>query len=388
MKKHIKILEFALSTLWRRRYKNLGIIVVFSIIVFTLSSILLLTYSFKREAVAILSGAPELIVQRVTGGRHDLIPLDYIKEIKSIPGTGEIIPRYWGYYYDISTDGNYTILGAYDRLYDSIRLLKGDFIKKGRQGVCVIGKGVSDARFAGIGSKIPIVGSDGKVHVFTVIGVFDAKSSIVTNDLVIISLKDIRSLFSIPEDLSTDIVVRVYNPVEVNNIAGKIKSRLPDTRPITRSEILRTYDTLFDWRSGLILTMFSGAVLAFIILAWDKATGLSAEEKREIGILKAIGWETSDIMELKFWEGFVISSVSFLTGVIGGYIHIFFFGASIFSPALKGWSVIFPKFHLMPYIDPYQVAVLLFLTVVPYMAATIVPSWKASITDPDVVMRG
>jgi ABC-type lipoprotein release transport system permease subunit len=36
------------------------------------------------------------------------------------------------------------------------------------------------------------------------------------------------------------------------------------------------------------------------------------EEKREIGILKAIGWETSDIIRMKFWEGLVVSLSSFL----------------------------------------------------------------------------
>jgi ABC-type lipoprotein release transport system permease subunit len=138
----------------------------------------------------------------------------------------------------------------------------------------------------------------------------------------------------------------------------------------------------------MILTMFIAAVVAFVILAWDKATGLSAEERREIGILKAIGWESSDIMELKFWEGFVLSSLSFFTGLIGGYIHVFLLGAPLLSTALKGWSVVFPTLRLTPYVSIYQLLVLMFLTVVPYMASTIVPSWKAAMTEPDQVMRG
>ena len=43
--------------------------------------------------------------------------------------------------------------------------------------------------------------------------------------------------------------------------------------------------------------------------------------------------------------------------------------------------------RITPFIDPYQVAVLFFLTVVPYTVATIVPSWRAAIIDPDSVMR-
>ena len=136
------------------------------------------------------------------------------------------------------------------------------------------------------------------------------------------------------------------------------------------------------------MTLFAGALVAFIILAWDKATGLSAEEKREIGILKAIGWETSDVLEMKFWEGIVISLTSFLLGVIFAYLHVFYFGASLLAPALKGWSVIYPHFRLLPFINPYQIATLMALTVIPYIAATVVPSWKASITDPDEVVRG
>jgi ABC-type lipoprotein release transport system permease subunit len=49
--------------------------------------------------------------------------------------------------------------------------------------------------------------------------------------------------------------------------------------------------------------------------------------------------------------------------------------------------VLFPEFRLTPYLDLYQIFVMGFLTVVPYIASTVIPSWKASITDPEEVMR-
>jgi ABC-type lipoprotein release transport system permease subunit len=170
-------------------------------------------------------------------------------------------------------------------------------------------------------------------------------------------------------------------------IAEKIVLALPDTRPILKEEVIRTYTSLFDWRSGYIIVLLGGAVLAFFIFAWDKATGLSAEEKTEIGILKAIGWDTSDVLIMKFWEGAVISVLAFLAGVIAAYVHVFFASASLFEHALKGWAILYPNFTLRPEVNAYQLAILFFLTVVPYTLFTIVPTWKVAVTDPDAVMR-
>ena len=127
--------------------------------------------------------------------------------------------------------------------------------------------------------------------------------------------------------------------------------------------------------------------MAFCILAWDKATGLSAEEQREIGILKALGWDTADVLELKLWEGLAISVTALLFGVIAAYLHVFLFGAPLLIPVLKGWSTLFPPLALTPRVDFYQLAVLAFLSVVPYVASTVIPSWKAAVTDPDRVLR-
>ena len=217
--------------------------------------------------------------------------------------------------------------------------------------------------------------------------VTSSESELVSSDLIQFCEADFRRLFGILDQYATDLVLQVKNRKELNTIASKIVQILPDTRPILREEILRTYDAVFNWRGGLVFIVLSGAVFAFVILAWDKATGLSAEEKKEIGILKAIGWDTSDVLLMKFWESAAISLSSFSLGLLLAYAHVFFFSSSLFEPALKGWSVLYPEFKPAPFIDFYNVAILFFITVVPYTVATIVPSWRAAIIDPDAVMR-
>jgi ABC-type lipoprotein release transport system permease subunit len=385
--RHINILDYTLQSLMRRKFKNIGIILVFTFVIFLSASILFLTYSFKHEATLILQDSPELIIQKMMAGRHELIPVNISSAILKIPGVAGVEPRYWGYYYDTLTRANYTVISSDSAISARNRLLEGKLPGKERN-TAAVGRGVAKARFIDPGSEITLLSADGSPMDFRIVGVFEAGSELLTSDVIVIGPSDFKKLFGMPDGLATDLSVHVRNANETPVIARKIQEYFPGTRPIQRSEILRTYDAVFGWRSGLILTLFAGALVAFIILAWDKATGLSAEEKKEIGILKAIGWETSDILEIKFWEGIAISLSSFLLGIFLAYLHVFFLGASLFSPALKGWSVIYPDFRIVPFINPYQFAILLSVTVVPYIASTIIPSWKAAITDPDEVVRG
>lgn len=373
LERHRNIVDFALSSLLRRKGKNISLLAVYTLIVFVIASIIFFIQALKREAGLVLEGAPDIVVQRLIAGRHDLIPLAYGGKIASIRGVSRVRPRLWGYYYDAAVGANYTLMAT-------------DEQPPAEEGV-FIGNGVARTRRLAEGDMMTLRASSGTPVLLTVEKIFPAASELVAADLVIMTDKDFRSMFAFPGGQATDLALTVTNPREITTVANKIVQQFPDTRPILKSEILRTYDSVFDWRGGMLIVMLSVAVLSFIIFAWDKATGLSAEERKEIGILKSIGWETADVLLLKFWEGTVISLSAFITGVILAYGHVFFFSASLFEQALKGWAVLYPQFKLTPVVDPYQLAVLFFLTVVPYTVTTIIPSWRAATVDPDAAMR-
>jgi ABC-type lipoprotein release transport system permease subunit len=371
--KQRNILEFALSSLLRRKRKNIALIIIYTSLIFILASVLFFTEAIEREACILLENSPELIVQRIVAGRHDLIPQDYIRNIEPIRGVRNVRGRLWGYYYEPARGANYT-------------LTVPEHFGHGT-GYIAIGKGVSRTLEARRGDLVPFRTYDGSYVSLEVAEVMSAESEIVSSDLVLLSEEDFRALSGMTKGFFTDLSVRVRNPRELPVIADKIRRALPDTRPILRDEIVRTYETIFDWRGGIVMVVLLGALFAFVILAWDKATGLGSEEKREIGILKGIGWETSDVLWLKFWEGTVVSLTSFFLGVILAYVHVFLASSTLFGPVLKGWSVLYPEFRLVPFLDPFQIITLFFLTVLPYTVATVVPSWRAATIDPDAVMR-
>lgn len=370
--KQRNIIDFTLSSLFRRKARNTALLFVYTIVVFVLASAMFFSQAIKKEASVILRESPEIIVQKMAAGRHDLIPAAYIKGLSKVSGVTSVSGRLWGYYFDPVAGANFTLMATKEMT---------------EKGTIKVGKGILRSMRASEGDILPLKNHLGNWVVLRINGSLDSESELVSNDLILVSEEDFRGVFGISKGYFTDLALKVRNPKELAVIAAKIKDIYPDTRPIVRDEILRTYDSIFNWRSGMLLVIMAGAGLAFVIFAWDKASGLSAEERKEIGILKAIGWETSDVLIMKFWEGMVISLSSFLSGIILAYVHVFFTSSFLFEPVLKGWSVLYPQFRLTPFIDSAQVMTLLFLTVLPYTVATIVPSWRAATVDPDSVMR-
>ncbi len=367
------LIEYTLSSLLRRKGKSFGLLLVYSLIVFMLASVTLFSHALRSQAVALLEASPEIIVQRILAGRQTLVPADYLDKIGRLRGVTRKQGRLWGYFYDPAVKANYTIMtgGQEDLALNQIR----------------IGAGIARTRGLGAGDYLTLRDSNGEAYSFQVTEILNPATEFMSADLLLMSPEAFRRLFGIGEGVYTDLVLSVRNPREVRKVAEKLTQLLPDSRPVLKEEILRTYDSVFSWRQGVVFVLLTGAVLAFVIFAWDKASGLSAEERREIGILKAVGWETADVMRMKFWEGAVISLSAFFLGYLAAYLHVFYASATLFEPVLKGWAVLYPKFQLLPSIDGLQVATLLFFTVLPYIVATIVPVWRTSITDPDAVMR-
>lgn len=400
------IIDFTISSLLRRKVKNFGLLALYTLIVFILASTMFFTYSIKKEASLILRGTPEIIVQKIVAGWHGLFPVSYIETIKKIRGVAAVESRLWGYYYDGLVSANYTLLvppgngSPEDHSQTSAKTTvvgsesadnsKSLFELNGavlEPGTLIIGNGIARLRDIGKDDYMPFRAFDGSILNFRIAGTLSSQSELVSSDLMLITGEDFRKLFGIDNSYVTDVTVAVSNPSEVEMVASKIRKQMPEARPISRVEILRTYDSIFNWRGGMMIVIFSAAVLAFVIFAWDKASGLSAGERREIGILKAVGWETSDVIQMKFWEGAVVSLTAFFTGVILAYVHVFFTGSIVFEPALKGWSSLYPNFELTPFVNLEQLTTLFFLTVVPYTVATIVPIWRAATIDPDSAMR-
>jgi len=65
VERHRNILDFALSSLLRRKGKNVSLWVMYTLVVFLIAAIVFYTHALKREAALILRGAPDIVVQKM-----------------------------------------------------------------------------------------------------------------------------------------------------------------------------------------------------------------------------------------------------------------------------------------------------------------------------------
>ncbi|MCL7486578.1 MAG: FtsX-like permease family protein [Desulfobulbaceae bacterium] len=391
--RHVNILDFTLASLWRRRLKNVSVLLVFAGVIFLVASFQMVTQALTETAAQVLRSAPEITVQRMSAGRQVDVPEEYVDKLSEIFGVRDVVPRVWGYYFDELTGANYTVMGIdpvrmplAEKLH--ISLAEGVMFGAEQRGAVVLGRSVHEMLRKKGSSLLSLFRPDLSQFSFTVSGIFNADTDILTNDLIVMHIEDARDLFQIAQDRATDLCIYVINEAEIPTIAKKIAGILPDARVLTRSQISKTYQVVFGWRSGFASVCLLAALTAFVIFAWDKASGLSPEERREISILKILGWETADILAVRFWEGLVVSGLAFIIGCTLAYIHVAFFEASLFRPVLVGWSVIYPPFQLAPKLVIENFLLIFCLTVLPYQAATVIPAWRSASVPADSALSG
>ncbi|WP_026998556.1 ABC transporter permease [Eisenibacter elegans] len=380
-------LQYALQSLWRRPWRVVAIIGVYTLVVGFYASVVFFVNALQQESDRALGHLPELWVQQLAGGR--LVPMkqSWVDSLQGIRGVRQIQPRLWGYNYDSPTGAVFTLMAADTLPPEGLSLLKT--LPQGQRlqpETAWVGTGLLEMRELALGDDITLFDDSGEIRSFRIVGAFEAAADLLTRDLIVLHPYSARKMLGLAEDEITDLAISIHNPDEINNIGRKIDRQFAGIRVVTADELRSTYTALFSWRGGLFTYGTLLSLLAFLILIWQQATGMTAEERRELGVLKAIGWEISDVLQVKFWEAIVLSFTATMLGMMLAYGHVFVLGAPMLKQLLMGWSVLYPQYVLHPTLDYASWLTILALSVVPYVAATVLPAWRAAIIPPAEVM--
>jgi ABC-type lipoprotein release transport system permease subunit len=342
----------------------------------------------KRETLAVLESGAELYITQDQFGSNAPIPLSAIEGFSSLPGVTEVIPRVIGRTY---LDNSFlAVLGiSPDHLPSALSISQG---RRYRQpGEVLIGEGLAVQAQIKPGQKFFL--SRNPTQKFTVVGLFRSTYTIWNADLLIMSFDDAAQLFQMPGK-ATDLLLKTHPGYE-EPLAEKIL-QLSQTQPgwsaplrvqtktLVKSYILRG----FDIKAGIFSGIYSLAfLLAIPILLVTTGLGL-ATRKREIGIIKALGWQTQEVLILLGMEnGFlallsipftVLFSQIWLKGCNGYFINRFF---------IANWEIL-PPFSIPADSFPIPFLLTFFLALILTLVGSLYSTWRMAIAPPHEAMHG
>lgn len=108
---NLKLLEYSLLSLFRRKGKNFFIFVTLTVLIAISLSMFTITAALKKEALYSVENLPDITVQKITGGRQQYLRKDIAEEIILLPGVTGAYPRIWGFYSFEYLNTNLTIAG-------------------------------------------------------------------------------------------------------------------------------------------------------------------------------------------------------------------------------------------------------------------------------------
>ena len=386
---NIYLIEYALGSIIRQGHKSLFITVVFTLLTALLTSIFFITNSIKYELNTTVDALPQIIIQHTKASRIAEIDIASTDRLLNIPGINSVNARVWGYYYFANAGVNFTLVGV-DEFEEQYSDTLDGVIKKGEldNSGMFIGTGVSEIMSSSYYKDyFNFIKPDGTIKKVMISGVFDSDIELESNDMIVMSKETLREIFGIEESKATDIVVKISNIEEIETVALKIEQMFPNARVITNDDMKLSYENIFNYKSGIFLALFIISIFTFFIIIYDKMSGLSSEQKREVGILKAIGWRVDDVLKEKFYESLILSLFAYILGVIVAMLYVYIFNAPLLRGIFIGYSDLKPLFEISFILDFQTLFLVFFLSVPIYVAATIIPSWKVATLEADDVIR-
>jgi ABC-type lipoprotein release transport system permease subunit len=386
----ISILAFALRALARRKARALALGGGLAFAVALVAAVVFMTESLRAEAERAHDAHPDIVVQKLVGGRPTTISAAEAAKLADIPSVRRVDARVWGYVFLPSLQGNVTIVGT-SKGAQPLSVANG-VLAEGRDlapGSHEMIAGAELAHFLGMrpGDELGLPTSNFDARPLTLVGTFRSSLDLYTADVLICDEDDARALLLLPPGDATDLAVALSNPAEARVVARTITERLPGARVVERDLLARVYHLSYGRRAGFVLGAAIPAILALLVLAWDRASGLGPDERKEIAVLKAVGWSTSDVLWAKLFESLLVGASATALGLLLGYAWIFWLGAPGLRPALVGWSVLYPRAALTPAVDVAQLLGISLAVMGPFALLSIVPAWRAATADPLDTMR-
>lgn len=379
-------LAFAFGALVRRGTRTLWLFVGTVLVSAELYALVFTVGALEAQAESSLSAMPDVVVQRMVGGRPAAIDSKLADRLGEISGVRTVRPRIWGYVYVPPIERNVVVIGVEGEPRARLggALVGGRVFGESEQGV-VLSESLARWLALRVGDTWkPVEGA----RALEVVGLVDSRADWIAADAVYMSSREARALLALDEAMVTDIALGLANAAEAPIVRDKVERSLGrSVRIVERGSALRATRLAYGRRSGLAVLALVPALTVLLLLGWVSLVAGTPEERREMAIWRASGWSIAEVMREKSLEAVLLVGAATSVGLALAYAWVFLWNAPGLSEALGGWTAILARRPLTPAFGVLEVAGVALAVIAPIVGLSVLPAWRAAVRDPMHALR-
>ncbi|HSM74938.1 MAG TPA: FtsX-like permease family protein, partial [Desulfobacterales bacterium] len=298
-------------------------------------TVLLLGQGLSQTARRLLAHGPDLVVRRLNAGGWAPLPAaEALAAARGVPGVTRAQARVWGVAAGpagplmVIAWGSATLPPGGD----------GGALAVPRPGEALLGPGVDagpDPR------RLPLAAA--ATLEFQPLGRLTAETDLLSQDVVLVHPADARRLLGLAPGEVVDLAVEVFHAEEAAALLPELAAAFPwPVRITARSEAVGLYAGGLARRGGLMLIAGIPAVLALVLVVAG-AVREAVGRRREVGLLKALGWTTGDVVRLQVYRALLIALPAACLGMLAAYALVLRPGVSWPGSLLFGWRTAPPR---------------------------------------------
>jgi ABC-type lipoprotein release transport system permease subunit len=382
MQLHINLFIQSVLSILRNRDRSLVVTGCLLAVLVPFVTAMAVSEGVRAQSSLSIEAGADLYITRAQYGRNGPINTGKVTEFSKIPGVVKVVPRISGRTY--LGEELAVVVGI-----DSPELLSNKNKRKLGPGEALMGRSLAERLDLKKGDELRFFLFPALP--FTIVDLIDGDLSIWSSSMVVLSFNDAATIFKLP-GFASEILIYA-RPGTADTIAehlsslGKPWDMTPPLRIQTKSIVNQYINRGFDLQAGVFflfyLTAFALSIPALLILS---GFGRGARRK-EIGILKATGWQTLEVLEMTCLENILLALLGSMLAVV---IAMFWLkvgnGIGIAPLFISGISWI-PDFKVPSLFTPMPVLFSFLFGIVLTMLGTVVSTWKTAITPPLTTMN-
>jgi ABC-type lipoprotein release transport system permease subunit len=225
--------------------------------------------------------------------------------------------------------------------------------------------------------------------IFRLTGLYDIANSMFEKSAVFVRNSDLRKLTGITDDGYHQLVVRLTNVDQTDEIADKLAQKLPDLEVMTWKKIQPELAMMTDMVSQfyLIFGIIILAALAFGII--NTMLMVVLERTRELGMLTAIGMNKKKVFSMIMLESVFLSLIGAVIGMIISYTLVRITGNTgiNLAQAAEGFEALGYSAIVYPKISAGFFGIVTILIIITGILSSIYPALKALKLNPVEAIR-